>query len=156
MENPKAKEQAVDKRLFIESLLKIERRVCHLYRRLSERVEFPVELQAFWRDIAEEENNHRAFLEQTTGLLNFMESAPEELETTFAEVAAKIAAAQATAQKPDLSIDEALRQTLALESSELRHLDVRWIQGFRPSLESLLHAKPSPLEAYLHRLDDAV
>lgn len=142
-------------RLLIEHLLRFERRVRHIYLALSERSEFPAEVRAFWKDMAGEENHHRAYLEQTAGLLNFMEATLAIPEEALARVDERINAAEAAVQQPDLSVDGALRQTLMLESSELGQLENTWLRGFHPSVESLLHAKMPQEEGHVRRLLEA-
>lgn len=145
----------MDIRLLIDRLLTFERRIRRIYLTLNERSAFPAALRAFWKDMAEEENQHRAFLEQTVGLLNFMPSPPAIPEAAFTSMEEKIAAAEAAVQQSDLHIDDALRQALLLENSELRQLDDTWLQGFHPSITSLLHAKMPQEEAHLRRLYEA-
>lgn len=141
--------------LFIDHLLRFERRMRHIYLTLSERSAFPDEVRAFWKDLAEDENQHRAYLEQTAGLLNFQEATPAVLEELLARVDETIAAAEAAVQRPDLTLDDALRQALLLENSELHQLDHIWLEGFHPSVESLLHAKMPQEAAHVRRLYDA-
>jgi hypothetical protein len=105
--------------------------------------------------MAEEENEHRAFLERSAGRLNFMTAPPEAPETTLANVEAKIAAAETVVQQPYLSADEALRHAMHLEDGELHSLEEAWCQGFHPSLESILHVKIPDEEAHIRRLVDA-
>lgn len=145
----------MDIRLLIDRLLTFERRIRRIYLTLNERAAFPAGLRAVWKDMAEEENLHRAFLEQTAGLLNFMQSPPTIPEAVFARMDEKIAAAEAAVQRSDLNIDDALRQALLLEGSELRQLDDAWLRGFHPSIMSLLHAKMPREAAHLRRLCEA-
>lgn len=143
-------------RLLIDRLLRFERRIRRIYLTLSERSEFPAEVCAFWKDMAEEENRHRAFLEQTAGLLNFMQTPPSIPEAVFTRIEEKIAMAEAAVQQADLSLDDALRQAIILEGSELRQLDSAWLEEFHPSAESLLHARIPEEGVHLRRLYEAV
>lgn len=141
---------------FIDRLLKFERRIRHIYQTLSERSAFPAKVRAFWKDMADEENCHRAFLEQTAGLLNFIQSLPSIPEAALNRIDNTIAEAEVTVQRSDLNLDDALRQALILEGSELRQLDDSWLEGFHPSMTSLLHAKMPQEAAHLRRLYEAV
>jgi hypothetical protein len=85
-----------------------------------------------------------------------MTEPPEAHETALASVETKIIAAETAVQQPHLSTDEALRQALLLEDSELHTLEEAWCQGFQPSLEALLHAKFPDEEVHIRRLVDAV
>ena len=82
----------------IDRLLKFERRIRHVYQSLSERSEFPARVRAFWQDMAEEENRHRGYLEQTAGLLNFMQSPPSISEAALTSIDEMIAVAEAAVQ----------------------------------------------------------
>ena len=113
-------------------------------------------MRAFWHDMAEAEDAHRAFLERTAGRLNFMTAPPETPETPLAHVEANIVAAETAVQQPQLSADDALRLALGLEDGELHALEEAWYQGFQPPLEALLHVKIPEEEAHIRRLVDAV
>ena len=143
-------------RLLIDRLLRFERRIRRIYLTLSDRSEFPAKVRAFWKNLAEEENQHRAFLEQTAGLLNFMASPPAIPEAALTSMDEKIAAVEAAVQQSDLSIDDALRQALILEDAELRQLDNNWLKGFHPSAGALLHARMPREETHLRRLYEAI
>ena len=140
----------------IDHLLRCERRIRGIYQTLAERSEYNIEVRAFWQDMAKDENNHRAFLEGTAGLLNFMESPPEMVEMALANVEAQLVAAETAVKQDDLSLDDALLQALCIENSELRSLDEAWLEGFRPSLTSLMHAQFPDEEAHIRHLVDAV
>lgn len=140
----------------IDRLLTFERRIRRVYQTLSERSVFPAEVRAFWQEMADEENQHRAFLEQTAGLLNFIQSPPSMPEATLNRIDETIAEAEATVQRSDLNLDDALRHALILEGSELRQLDNSWLEGFHPSMTSLRHAKMPHEAAHLRRLYEAV
>ena len=140
----------------IDRLLRCERRIHHIYEALGERDGYCAEMRAFWQEMAEDENSHREFLERTAGLLNFMESPPDMVETALANVEAKLIAAETAVKQPDLSPDNALRHALHIENSELRSINEGWIEGFRPSLTLLMHAQFPDEEAHLRRLVDAV
>jgi len=143
-------------RISIERLLKIERRVRDVYLALGERPEFPTELRTVWHDMAKEEEHHGIFLARSAGLLNFVDSPLEIPEATLVEVEVQVTAAEAAARQVALNIDEACRQALILEDAARRSLVDTWVQGFSPSLESLLHATKPEKEACLRRLIEAV
>ena len=140
----------------IDRLLQCERRMRQIYLRLSERTDCPSAMRAFWHDMAEAEDAHRAFLERTAGRLHFMTAPPETPETTLAHGEAKLVAAETAVQQPHLSADDALRLALCLEDGELHALEEAWCRGFHPSLESLLHVTFPEEEAHIRRLVDAV
>jgi len=105
--------------------------------------------------MAEDERHHLAILERSAGLLDVMDAPPEVPEEVLVGVATKLVAAEAAVQRPDLSSDEALRQALILESSELNSLDEAWFGGFRPTLGSLLQAMAPEEEVHIRRLVEA-
>ena len=142
-------------RLLLDRLIDFERRARRLYLALGDRAEFPAELRFFWNCMAEDERHHLAILERSAGLLDLMESPPTVSEDTLAAVEAKVATAEAAVRRPELSADEALRQALSLEGSELNSLDEAWFQGFRPTLGSLLQAMAPEEEVHLRRLVEA-
>jgi len=77
-------------------------------------------------------------------------------ESALVGVETQITAAEAIARQADLSTDEAFRQAFILERSALRSLVDAWVQGFSPTLESLLHATMPEKPARLRRLIEAV
>src|SRR5436190_4807159 len=139
----------------LERLADCERRVYRLYFSLGDRASFPAEVRFLWNCMAEDERHHLAILERSAGLLDLMESPPTVSEDTLTAVEEKVATAEAAVRRPDLSADEALRQALSLEGSELNSLDEAWFQGFRPTLGSLLQAMAPEEEVHLRRLVEA-
>ncbi|MEW6297727.1 MAG: hypothetical protein AB1671_08305 [Thermodesulfobacteriota bacterium] len=140
----------------IDRLINYERRVLQVYRALSEREDMPPPARSFWHKMAEDECHHLAVIEHSSGLLNFMASPPVASETVFAAIEATITEAEAAVQQPALSIDHALAYALLLEGSELNSLQHAWLRGFRPPLETLMHAQLPEEEAHLQRLVNAV
>jgi len=116
----------------------------------------PEAVRCFWHCMAEDERHHLALLERSGGLLDLMESPPEVAEEVFAGIEAKITAAEAAVQRAGLSTDEALRQALILEGSEVNGLDEAWFHSFRPALGSLLQALIPEEEVHIRRLVEAV
>lgn len=143
-------------RLLLDRLIEFERRVRRLYLTLGDRADTPAEVRFFWNSMAEDERHHLAILERSSGLLDIMDCPPAVSEETLAAVDAKITAAEKEIQRPDLSTDEALRQALILEGSELNGLDETWFRGFRPTLGSLLQAMAPEEEVHIRRLVEAV
>jgi hypothetical protein len=133
-----------------------ERRIRRLYLTLGDQAGLPADVRFFWRCMAEDERHHLAILERSGGLLDLMESPPEVSEEVFAGIEAKIAVAEAAVQRTDLSTDDALRQALILEGSEINRLDEAWFHGFRSTLGSLLRAMIPEEELYMRRLVEAV
>ena len=140
---------------FIERLLNLERRVCHIYQNLAANESFAAEARGFWRDMAEDEKQHQLILERSAGLLNFA-AAPEMPEARIQEIEATVKAAEYACRRPEVTSDEALRHALALESSELNQLDDAWLSGFHPKLTSLSNALVPAHDIHLRRLADAV
>jgi rubrerythrin len=149
------KGESMNPRLLLDRLIECERRVRRVYLTLGDRTDFPAEVRFFWNCMAEDERHHLAILERSASLLDLMDSPPETSEEALTGVAAKIAAAEAAVERPDLSSDEAFRQALNLESSEPNSLDEAWFGGFRPTLGSLLQAMAPEEEMHIHRLIEA-
>lgn len=95
--------------LLLDRLINFERRIRRLYLTLGDRAALPAEVRSFWRCMAADEGHHLTSLERSGGLLDLLESPPEVSEETLAGIEAKITAAEAAAQRADLSIDGALR-----------------------------------------------
>jgi rubrerythrin len=142
-------------RLLIDRLISFERRIRRLYLTLGDRADMSAEVRFFWNCMAEDERSHLITLERSSGLLDLMESPPEVSEEVLAGIEAKIAAAEAAVQRADLSTDEALRQALILEGSEVNSLDEAWFHGFRPVLGSLLQAMVPEEARHIRRLVEA-
>jgi glutamate dehydrogenase/leucine dehydrogenase/rubrerythrin len=140
----------------LERLVDFERRARQLYLALGDRTTFPAEVRFFWNCMAEDERHHIAILERSAGLLDLMEFPPQVSEATLATVDAKVAAAEAAVEQADLSSDEAFAQALILESSELNGLSEAWMQGFRPTLSSLLQVMAPEEEEHIRRLVEAI
>jgi rubrerythrin len=141
---------------FLERLADFERRVRHVYLNLGDRATFPAEVRFFWNCMAEDERHHLAILERSAGLLDLMQSPPQVSEARLNRVEATVAAAETAIGQPEVSSDEAFRQALILEGSELNSLDTAWFQGFRPTLSALLQAMTPEEEIHLRRLVEAV
>lgn len=142
--------------LFVERLLKLERRIRRVYVNLSVRTDFPAELCSFWSSLAEETCQTITLLEQSAQFLHFVACAPDVPEASLTQIETKLAAAEAAVQRAELSADEALRYTLTLEKSEVKAVVKAWCQGFQPSLEVLLQGRLPEEERQLRRLVDTV
>lgn len=139
-----------------ERLVDFERRVRHLYLIWGAREHFSPELRFFWNCMAEDERHHLAILERSVSLLDLMELTPEVADDVLTGVEEKVTTAEAAAEQELLPSDEALRQAVILEGSELNHLDEAWFRGFQPKLTALLHAMMPEEEVHLRRLVEAV
>jgi hypothetical protein len=147
---------ATMKFVFIERLLNLERRVCHIYQNLAANESFAAEIRGFWRDMAEDEKQHQLILDRSAGLLNFAAEPPDMPEARIQEIEATVKAAEYACRRPEVTSDEALRHALALESSELNQLDDAWLSSFHPKLTSLSNAMVPAHDIHLQRLADAV
>src|SRR5882672_2382812 len=143
-------------RSLLERLADFERRVRHLYLSLGDRATFSAEVRFFWNCMGEDERHHLAILERSTGLLDLIELPPQVSEAQLNSVEATVTAAEVAIGKSEVSSDEAFRQALILEGSELNSLDTAWFQGFRPTLSALLQAMTPEEEIHLRRLVEAV
>jgi rubrerythrin len=143
-------------RILLDRLANCERRVRHLYLNLGDRAAFPADVRFFWNCMAEDERHHLAILERSAGLLDLMDTPPEVQEEQLTTVEAMIATAEDLAAQSEVSSDDAFRQALALEGSELNSLDEAWFRSFRPTLRMLLQAMTPEEEVHLRRLVEAV
>src|SRR5260221_11210510 len=103
----------------LERLADCERRVYRLYLSLGDRAKFPAEIRFFWNCMAEDERHHLAILERSAGLLDLMESPPQVNEAQLSAIETKVAAAEMVVGQPEVGSEEAFRQALILEGSEL-------------------------------------
>lgn len=140
----------------LEHLLALEQRVRQVYVVLSQRQQFSADLRAMWKAMAEDETHHIVTLERSAHLFSVMESPPAISDQALAEVEFVIGSAEATAQQPTLTSDEAFHQALALEGSELNRIDAAWLHSFRPTTGILLEALTPAAQLHIRRLVDAV
>jgi hypothetical protein len=140
----------------LEQLLALEKRVRQVYVVLSQRQQFPAELRAVWQALAEDETHHIVALERSAYLFSIMDSPPAVTDQTLADVETAVGTAEATVQQPNLSSDDAFRQALTLEGSELNRIDTVWIHSFRPTTSLLLEALTPATQPHLRRLVDAI
>jgi hypothetical protein len=145
----------MDLRLIIDHLLKCERRIRAIYLTLSQRPDFSAEARDFWSGMAEDENHHREFYEQTAGLLNFVKTPFPLGDAAFRRVEQTIADAESAIRQPGFGMDDALRLALTLESSELQLLEKKWLEGLDPSVHVLRHDQIPQEEDHLKRLLNA-
>lgn len=146
----------MDPRLLLERLVSFERRVRQLYLMLGDRANMPAEVRFFWNRMAEDERHHLAILERSAGLIDLLEAPPQVSEEVLAAIEEKIAAAETAVQRSDLSLTDALGQSLILEGSEINSLDEAWFRGFRSTIASLLQAMMPEEETHIRRLVEAV
>jgi hypothetical protein len=137
-------------------LIGLERRVRQVYRLLSERPQFSPALRALWKDMAEDETHHIITLERSAYVPEALAHPPTIADAVLAGVEKTIATAEGVAQNPSLTKDDALRQALLLEGSELNRLDDAWLHGFRITASLLLRALAPDLPSHIRRLVDAV
>ena len=139
-----------------ECLIDFERRVRHLYQHWGSQKGFPDEMCFFWHCMAEDERHHISILERSVGLLDLMALPPQITEEDLTTIQEKIKAAETAAQQETFSSEEALRQALILEGSELNRMDEAWFRAFHPTLNTLLQAMVPEEEVHLRRLVEAV
>ena len=140
----------------LQHLLAWEQRVRQVYVALSQRQQFPAALRAVWKALADDETHHIVALERSAHLFSVMDAPPEIPDHTLAEVEATIVAAETAVQQPNVTSDEAFRQALSLEGSELNRIDATWLHGFRSTTSLLLHTQLPQTRQHIQRLVDAV
>ena len=140
----------------LQHLLAWEQRVRQVYVALSQRQQFPAALRAVWKALADDETHHIVALERSAHLFSVMDAPPEIPDHTLAEVEATIVAAETAVQQPSVTSDEAFRQALSLEGSELNRIDATWLHGFRSTTSLLLHTQLPETRQHMRRLVDAV
>jgi hypothetical protein len=140
----------------LEQLLALERRVRQVYVLLSQQQQFPAELRTVWKAMAEDETHHIVALERSAHLFSVMDFPPSIPERVLASVETVLATAEATIQQPSLTSDDALRQALQLEGSELNRLDEAWMHGFRSTTSLLLQTLAPEAQPHIRLLADAV
>jgi rubrerythrin len=146
----------MEPRALLDRLIDYERRVRSMYLALGDRVDFPATLRYLWNSLAEDERHHLAILERSAALLDVMDSPPVVPEEMLAGIETQVTTAEAVLQRPELSIDDALRQALRLEGSELNSLDEAWFRGFRPAVGALLRAMIPTEDTHIRRLVEGV
>jgi hypothetical protein len=140
----------------LEQLLVLERRVRHLYVFFSQRQQFPAELRVVWEAMAEDETHHIVALERSAHLFSVMDSPPSIPGHVVESVETVLASAEASIQQPSLTSDDAFRQALRIEGSELTRLEEAWMQGFRSTTALLLQTLAPEEQLHLRRLHDAM
>lgn len=140
----------------LEQLIDLERRVRAIYRLLSEQPQFSPVLRSVWTAMAEDETHHIVTLERSAHVPEALEHPPAIADAALTSVEKAIATAEAVAQNPSVTEDDALRQALLLEGSDLNHLDDAWLHGFRVTTGLLLRTLAPDLPSHISRLVDAV
>jgi hypothetical protein len=140
----------------LEQLINLERRVRQVYRTLSDRPQCSSALRAFWQAMADDETHSIVTLERSAHVRDVMEHPPVIPDEVLAHVEAVMATAEAVVQHSSLTEDEALRQALHLEASELNRLEDAWLRGFRITTSLLLRALAPEMSSHIRRLVDAV
>ncbi len=141
--------------LVLERLINLERRVRQVYRNLSEHPECSPARRALWQAMAEDETHDIVALERSAYVCEAMEHPPESPDDVLVRVEAVVASAETVVQNPHLTEDEALRQALHLEESELNRLEDAWLHGFRITTSLLLRALAPDMQNHIYRLVDA-
>jgi hypothetical protein len=139
-----------------EQLLALERRVRSLYILLSRRQQFPAELRAVWEAMVGDETSHIVALERSAHLFSVMDFPPAIPDQVLTSVEAMLADAEATIQQPGLTSDDAFRQALRIEGSELTRLEEAWLRGFRSTTALLLQTLTPEEQPHIGRLVEAV
>lgn len=127
-----------------------------IYRILGDRLQYSPALRSFWQAMAEDETHHIVTLERSAHVCDVMEYPPSIPDDVLARLEAVVASAEAAVQNPSLTEDEALRQALHLEGSELNRLEDAWLQGFRVTTSLLLRALAPEMPSHIRHLVDAV
>lgn len=109
-----------------------------------------------WTALAEDEKHHSMALERSADLFSVMDVPPSIPDCTLAEVAATISAAETAVRQPNVTIDDAFRQALAIEGSEMNRIDATWLHGFRSTTSILLHTQLPATAQHLRRLVSAI
>lgn len=140
----------------LERLITLERRVRQVYRNLSEHPQCAPAQRALWQAMADDETHDIVALERSAYVCDVMDHPPDIPDDMLAGVEAVVTAAEAVVQNPGLTEDEALRQALHLEESELNRLEDAWLHGFRITTSLLLRALAPDMQTHIGRLVDAV
>jgi hypothetical protein len=140
----------------LQHLIALERRVRDIYCILSDRPQCSPALRSFWQAMAEDETHDIITLERSAYVCDVMEHPPVIPDDVLAHVEAVVASAEAVVQNPGLTEDEALRQALHLEGSELNRLEDAWLHGFRVTTSLLLRALAPEMSSHIRRLVEAV
>jgi hypothetical protein len=106
--------------------------------------------------MAEDETHDIVALERSAYVCDIMEHPPAIPDEVLARVEAVVATAEAIVQNPSLTEDEALRQALRMEESELNRMEDAWLHGFRVTTSLLLRALAPDMPSHIARLIEAV
>ena len=113
-------------------------------------------LRTVWQAMTDDETHHIVTLERSAHVCDVMEHPPSIPDDVLARMEAVVATAEAVVQNPSLTEDEALREALHLEGSELNRLEDAWLQGFRVTTSLLLRALAPDMPSHIRRLVDVV
>jgi hypothetical protein len=106
--------------------------------------------------MAEDERRHVLGLERSTTVQDLQEFTPGGSQDLFYEIDQQLAAAEAVLGQIDIGVDEALRNAVRLESSELNRLSDAWFHSFPPALRTVLTALLPEDNVHLRHLLEAV
>ncbi|MGE4092743.1 MAG: hypothetical protein AB7G75_18070 [Candidatus Binatia bacterium] len=141
---------------FLSRLLACERRVYRLYQRLRARADTSAPMRALWHALAEDERRHLVILQRSMGLVTLQDEPVEVAESVFQQIETTITAAEAAAEKSQLSGDEALQHAVHLEGSELNNLDETWLRSFPMDVRFVLRGLMPEEDLHIRRLVEAV
>ena len=88
-------------------------------------------------------------------MMDLQESSPVGSDDVFRTIEQQLTAAEAAMRQVNISADEALRQAVILEGSELNRLDDTWFRSFPPTLQALLTALMPEDNVHLRRVVEA-
>ena len=137
-------------------LLDWEHRVRQVYVALSQQQQFPAELSMVWKTLAADETHHIVALERSAHLFSVLDVPPSIPGQVLAEVETTLTTAETAVQQPNVTSDDAFRQALSIEGSELNRIDAAWLHGFRTTTSLLLHTQLPETQQHIRRLVDAV
>lgn len=140
----------------VERLIDLEDRVYRLYCTFGDCMTFQAGVRFLWKCMAEDERRHLTTLQRSEQLVDLAQAPPAIPEKTFVEVTAKLEAAELAVQRAELTLDEAFRHALSLESSELNRLDESWFHSFPPAVGEILSLLTPPEDEHIRRLVEAV
>ncbi|MBM4255051.1 MAG: hypothetical protein FJ147_04050 [Deltaproteobacteria bacterium] len=141
---------------FLHRLLECERRVSAVYRTFGNCPTFASELRAFWQQMAEDERRHVFILQRSTTVLDLRAADAQMSPDAFSAIEQQLADAEMLLGQPNISGEEALRQAVLLEGSELNRLSDDWFRSFPPALRALLTGLMPEDNVHLRHLLEAV
>jgi hypothetical protein len=142
----------MEPQVLLDRLIRLEKHMEKLYVAFADLSAAPPEVRFFWNCMATDETHHAAILRRTAGLLDLLVVLPQASVEVLDRLETKISALEKAARQQQLGVDDAFREALELEGSELNSLTTAWIKGFRPEIATLLAALLPEEESHLRRL----